>query len=96
MQSGAAHGPSPRLPRVVSGSNSNPYSCRPASVGGDSIAIDVRLGKVVDELGLPSGDYREIEDFLLEAAHEAGLNGWHLDRLIYGFTEEVLDALTHG
>ena len=48
----------------------------------DSIAYDVRLGKVAQELGLTSRDYQEIEDFFLEAAHEAGLNGWHLDRLI--------------
>jgi len=60
----------------------------------DSIAFDVRLGKVVDELGLASKDYGEIEDFFLAAAHEAGLNGWHMDRLIYGFTKEVLAALT--
>jgi hypothetical protein len=59
----------------------------------ESIAVDTRVQHVLDALGLPFRDYDEKEKFLLEAAHEAGLNGWQLDRLIYNSNEAVLAAL---
>jgi len=48
----------------------------------ESIAVDTRAQHVLDATGLAFRDYGEKEKFLLEVAHEAGLNGWQLDRLI--------------
>jgi endonuclease III len=59
----------------------------------ESIAVDTRVQKVLDALGLPFRDYNEKEKFLLEVAHEAGLNGWQLDRLLYNSNDAVLAAL---
>ncbi len=60
----------------------------------ESVAIDSRLKKVGEAVGVDyGGNYREAEQFFLEAAHEAGLSGWELDRTIYHCTNEVLDAL---
>jgi len=59
----------------------------------ESIAVDTRVQHVLDALELPFRGYGEKEEFLLEVAHEAGLNGWQLDRLIYNFNDAVLDAL---
>lgn len=60
----------------------------------ESIAVDTRVQHVLDALGLPFRDYDEKEKFLLEVAHEAGLNGWQLDRLIYNSNDAVLAALS--
>ena len=46
----------------------------------ESIAVDTRL--------------QHEEKFFLEVAHEAGLNGWQLDRLIYNSKDDVLAALS--
>lgn len=61
----------------------------------DSIAIDDRLKKVMKALGLTFDDakYTEAEDFFAEAAHQAGLNGWELDRLLFLHLDQVLTAL---
>jgi hypothetical protein len=59
----------------------------------ESIAVDTRGQHVLDALGLPFRDYDEKEKFFLEVAHEAGLNGWQLDRLIYNSNDAVLAAL---
>ena len=59
----------------------------------ESIAVDTRVQHVLDATGLAFRDYGEKEKFLLEVAHEAGLNGWQLDRLIYNSNEAVLAAL---
>jgi len=61
----------------------------------DSIAIDVRLQKVLSTLGIEFNDagYRPAESFLVEVAHEAGLNGWELDRLLFSHIDEVLELI---
>ena len=56
----------------------------------ESIAIDVRVKKISENLGLNFKKYQEHEDFFLEAAREANLNGWELDRLMYNFTDDFL------
>jgi diadenosine tetraphosphate (Ap4A) HIT family hydrolase len=37
--------------------------------------------------------YAEEENFYVSVAHELGLTGWDLDRLLYTFTDEILAAL---
>ncbi len=49
----------------------------------DSIAIDGRIKKVTERLGLSFGTYREHEAFYLDVARKAGVSGWELDRLLY-------------
>jgi len=60
-----------------------------------SIAIDHRIKKILALLEV-SGSYVEQEASLLEIAREAGMDGWTLDRLIYWFLEELLEALRGG
>lgn len=59
----------------------------------ESIAIDQRIKSVSKVLDLSFRNYGEHEQFYLDVAHKAGLQGWELDRLIYGFTNEFFDAL---
>ncbi|MEO6118920.1 MAG: hypothetical protein ABIP37_07595 [Methylotenera sp.] len=51
----------------------------------NSIAIDVRINAITELLGLKFPDYEKHEQFYLEVAEEAGLNGWEVDRLLYNF-----------
>jgi hypothetical protein len=59
----------------------------------DSIAIDARIEGITEMLGLEFGRYEEQERFYVEAAHEAGLTGWELDRLIFNCRDKVVEKL---
>ena len=59
----------------------------------DSIAFDERLKKVAKALDLEFKKYLDAERFFLEVAHDAGLNGWELDRLLYHATDDVLGGI---
>jgi hypothetical protein len=59
----------------------------------ESIAIDARITGLSNELGLSFDGYEEHEQFYLDVAHEAGLSGWELDRLIFNFREEIIFRL---
>lgn len=59
----------------------------------DSIAVDTRVKNITDELGLKFNSYEDHENFYITAAHEAGLNGWEMDRLLYNFQDEVIRRL---
>ncbi|WP_040551347.1 hypothetical protein [Rheinheimera nanhaiensis] len=54
----------------------------------DSIAIDVRIKAISEALGLKFKKYQEHEEFFLDVATAAGLNGWELDRLMYNFRDD--------
>lgn len=54
----------------------------------DSIAIDARINSLSKFLGLRFRNYSQHEQFYLDAAHEAGLNGWELDRLMFLYLDE--------
>lgn len=62
----------------------------------DSIAIDARIKGITEKLGLTFHCYEDHEDFLLDVANRAGLNGWELDRLMYNFTDEFKHKITGG
>jgi hypothetical protein len=59
----------------------------------ESIAVDSRLQEILDVFALSFLDYEDKENFLLEVAHKARLNGWQLDRLMFGHRDAVLVAL---
>ncbi len=54
----------------------------------DSIAIDIRIKAISDSLGISFNSYAEHENFYLESAKLAGINGWELDRLLFNFRNE--------
>ena len=55
------------------------------------IAIDERIKKITRALGLEFRAYEPEEQFYLYVAKRAGLEGWELDRMLYGFRDRVLD-----
>jgi hypothetical protein len=59
----------------------------------ETIAIDSRIAQVTAALGYSFSNYAEHEQFYLGIAHEAGLQGWELDRLLYNFRDEFLAKL---
>ncbi len=59
----------------------------------DCIAIDARIKKISSTLGLKFNNYREHEKFYLDVAKLAEINGWELDRLLYGFQKEILEKV---
>jgi thermostable 8-oxoguanine DNA glycosylase len=54
----------------------------------DSIAIDIRIKAISNALGVSFSSYSEHEQFYLDAAKMAGLNGWELDRLLFYYRED--------
>jgi hypothetical protein len=60
----------------------------------DCIAIDARIQKVTNALGLTFSNYQAHEDFYLGVAYEVGINGWEMDRLLYYHVDEVLEGLS--
>jgi hypothetical protein len=59
----------------------------------EAIAMDERIGKISERLGVEFGGFADAEAFYLEAAHAAGLEGWELDRVLHHFSGEILAAL---
>jgi endonuclease III len=59
----------------------------------EKIALDSRIWSISRELGLNLKAYHDHEKFYLNIAEEAGIEGWELDRLIFGHRDEFLNAL---
>lgn len=59
----------------------------------ENIELDSRIKSVSKVLGVSFEDYREHEQFYLSIAKEAEIEGWELDRLIYGHKDDFLNAL---
>lgn len=59
----------------------------------DSIAIDARIARISELLGLDFSTYAQHEEFYLQVARDARLNGWELDRLMFNFRDEFIDRL---
>lgn len=57
------------------------------------IAVDARIKRISRALGVSFQSYAQEEDFYLSVAKHAGLDGWTLDRIMYGFRDFVLDAI---
>lgn len=60
----------------------------------DSIAVDARIKSLSAALGVSFRSYAAHEAFYLSVAHQAGLNGWELDRLLYNFISDVQSRLS--
>lgn len=59
-----------------------------------SIAVDSRVESVLAALGLDGlKNYEVTEQFLAQAAKEAGVDGWDLDRMLYHFKDQLLERL---
>jgi tetratricopeptide (TPR) repeat protein len=59
----------------------------------DCIAVDARIRRISRCFGLRFTGYNEQERFYLRVAEEAGISGWELDRLMFNYTDEFLEAL---
>jgi hypothetical protein len=57
------------------------------------IAVDERIKKITRALGLAFRSYEPEEEFYLDVAGRAGLEGWELDRMLYGFRDCILEEL---
>jgi hypothetical protein len=64
----------------------------------NSIAVDERLRRISQELGLSfkDKDYESHENFYLDVARKVGLEGWELDRLIFRFVDDIICLLRMG
>ena len=59
----------------------------------DSIAVDSRIKSIAnDYLGL-NYTIDECEKFFLEAASEAKISGWEMDRLLYNFQNDFINMI---
>lgn len=59
----------------------------------NSIAVDTRIKSVLKALNVEFKTYAEAEEFLLDVAKMADMNGWELDRLMYNYLDEFLREL---
>jgi thermostable 8-oxoguanine DNA glycosylase len=59
----------------------------------DCIAVDARIKSITKALGLKFSTYEEEERFYIDSAKAARLQPWELDRVLYNFTRDVIDAL---
>jgi hypothetical protein len=58
--------------------------------------LDSRITGITEALGLSFDSYGEEEAFYIGVAHDAGLNGWELDRLLFNYRPEVEGRLGVG
>ncbi|QTA91246.1 hypothetical protein [Desulfonema magnum] len=59
----------------------------------ESVAVDERIKKFSKELDVSFTKYDDHEKFYLELAGKINLQGWELDRLMYHFSTEILEAI---
>jgi hypothetical protein len=57
------------------------------------IAVDARIKSASRALGLKFSTFEQEEQFYIGAANASRLQPWELDRVIYNFTRDVIDAL---
>ena len=53
----------------------------------------VRIESISEQFGLSFKNYLELEHFYLSVAHDAALEEWERDRLMYWFKEDFLGEL---
>ena len=59
----------------------------------NSIAIDTRILKICELVGIRTQNYSQAEIALLDIAKEANREGWEVDRLLFHFREEFVALL---
>lgn len=62
----------------------------------ESIAVDERIKKLSETMGCSFRRYEDHEQFYLDIAHEAGIDGWELDRLVYNYLDYFLSQVRYG
>lgn len=59
----------------------------------DTIALDTRIENVTDELDIEFESYEQEEEFYVAVADRLGITPWELDRILYRYTDEVIDEI---
>ena len=61
-----------------------------------TIAVDQRIKRISEVLGVTFANYEQHEQFYQEIAREAGLEPWEVDRLIYQFRDRIWNTLPNS
>jgi hypothetical protein len=59
----------------------------------DTIAYDERLKKIAAAVGARFHGYGAAEEYFRELAKQCGREPWEVDRILFHFTREALDAI---
>jgi hypothetical protein len=59
----------------------------------DTVALDTRIRNVTDELGIGFDSYEQEEEFYIAVADRIGVTPWELDRILYRYTDEVIESV---
>jgi thermostable 8-oxoguanine DNA glycosylase len=60
----------------------------------DTIALDTRIGNVTDKLDIKFDTYEQEEIFYASVADRLSITPWELDRILYRYTDEVIDEIS--
>lgn len=58
-----------------------------------TVALDTRIRNVTDELDVDSDSYEQEEEFYVSVANRLGITPWELDRILYRYTDEVIQEI---
>jgi hypothetical protein len=56
----------------------------------DSIAVDSRINRLLNNWNVNLNTYEEKENYLLGLAQASGIEGWELDRMLYNFKDRFI------
>ena len=59
----------------------------------DTLALDTRIKNVTDELGIEFNSYEQHEKFYVSAANSLSITPWELDRILYRYTDEIIEEI---
>lgn len=59
----------------------------------DAIAVDERIKRITEALGLTFPTYEAHEEFYRQLARDAGMDAWDLDRLLFNYRDHFLAAI---
>lgn len=55
-----------------------------------TVALDTRINRITDKSGLEFDSYERHEQFYVDVAERLDMTAWELDRLLYGYTDDVI------
>jgi hypothetical protein len=62
----------------------------------DRIAIDHRIESICENIeGWPTGGYESKEQWLIQIGKQMGIDGWFLDRLLYGYYKYIQKLISN-
>jgi len=59
----------------------------------NTVALDTRIRNVTDELDIEFDSYEQEEEFYIVVADRLGVTPWELDRILYRYTDEVIESV---